>query len=298
MLDISRIIKSHRQIQALTGLSMSKLDILSQTFAKISKISVSKKNRKRQIGGGRKGSLESPLMKLFFILFYMKVYPTYDLASAIFSVDRSQVCRWVKRFLPILEETLGVNYSLPKRKVSSFQELFNNFPLVNDLFMDGVERRINRPKNNKNQRKSYSGKKKCHTRKNTLICDEDRRILYVSPTKNGKIHDFNQAQKEQLFDNIPKEICLWVDKGYQGIKKVMPPDQVQIPHKKPKGENLTSKQKEENKIISGIRIVVEHAIGGVKRFGCMSQQYRNRSGQDNQMIGICSGLWNFHLQNS
>lgn len=71
-----------------------------------------------------------------------------------------------------------------------------------------------------------------------------------------------------------------------------------IPHKKPRGKSLSSEQKEENKTLSGIRIVVEHAINGVKRFGAMSNTYRNRKGQDDSMIHLCASLWNFHLQYS
>ncbi|MFT5745610.1 MAG: hypothetical protein ACI9XO_001778, partial [Paraglaciecola sp.] len=37
-----------------------------------------------------------------------------------------------------------------------------------------------------------------------------------------------------------------------------------MPHKKPKNEELTKEQKFENYLISGVRITVEHAIGGVK----------------------------------
>ena len=55
--------------------------------------------------------------------------------------------------------------------------------------------------------------------------------MYVSPTKNGKVHDFTQAKKELLFDNVPDKVCLWVDKGFQGIKNIVPPEQVEIPHK-------------------------------------------------------------------
>jgi hypothetical protein len=229
MLDIARILKSPRQTQALTGMSALEFELLIPQLARRLEIKAkSRAGRKRRVGGGRKGALLSFELKLFFILFYLKVYPTYDLASAVFGVDRSRVCRWVKELLPILEETLGINCVLPKRKVTSFKELFDTFPATQDLFIDGTERPINRPKKAKQQRNAYSGKKKCHTRKNTLISDIDKRILYVSPTKSGKIHDFKQAQKEQLFDNLPNDICLWVDKGFQGIKNFVSESQVEI----------------------------------------------------------------------
>ena len=38
-----------------------------------------------------------------------------------------------------------------------------------DLSIDGTERRINRPKDNEEQKKHYSGKKKTHTVKNIIV---------------------------------------------------------------------------------------------------------------------------------
>ena len=48
------------------------------------------------------------------ILFYLKVYPTYDFASILWIVDKSQICRWVKSLLPVLEIGLGRSNSLPR----------------------------------------------------------------------------------------------------------------------------------------------------------------------------------------
>ena len=47
-----------------------------------------------------------------------------------------------------------------------------------------------------------------------------------------------------------------------------------------KGGSLTFEQKQQNKIISGIRMTVEHAIGGMKRFKSTVDIYRNKAGQD------------------
>jgi DDE superfamily endonuclease len=63
------------------------------------------------------------------------------------------------------------------------------------------------------------------------------------------------------------------------LKKILPNDNaVMMPYKKPRGKELTKEQKQENKAISGIRIVVDHAINGIKRFGSMSNTYRNKKG--------------------
>lgn len=188
---------------------------------------------------------------------------------------------------------------MPKRRISSIEELLEVCPDAKDLSLDGAERKTQRPKKAKTRTKRYSGKKKMHTRKNTIICDEKRRIIYVSPTKEGKIHDLQQIKKTGILKYIPHDKTIWVDKGYQGIKSALKNgNQIMIPHKKPRGKTLSLEQKEDNKVISGIRIVVEHAINGIKRFISMSNTYRNRKGQDDSMIYLCSSLWNFHLQYS
>ncbi|WP_375340289.1 transposase family protein [Okeania sp.] len=46
------------------------------------------KPRQRSVGGGRKAPLPTVEDKLFYILFYLKCYPTFDLASILFDMDR------------------------------------------------------------------------------------------------------------------------------------------------------------------------------------------------------------------
>ncbi len=54
-------------------------------------------NRKRKPGGGRKGNLKSSTEKLFFILFYFKCYPTFDVLGLLFNLNRSTACRNVQK---------------------------------------------------------------------------------------------------------------------------------------------------------------------------------------------------------
>ena len=68
------------------------------------------------------------------------------------------------------------------------------------------------------------------------------------------------------------------------------------PIKRMPGKKLTDEQKQENRVISGLRMVVENAIAGIKRFGSLTQVYRNHKGQDDSYMVIASGLWNYHLQ--
>lgn len=160
MLNLDKVLNSDRLIKLLTGLSASKFIALHSTFSSVYK--KEKKSYYKIQKGGRPSKLENSKLKLFYILFYLKCYPTFDLASFLFDVDRSQFCRWAKELLPILDKTLDRELVLPKRKINSIDEFYRLFPLVKDLFIDGTERPIQRPSNSKRERKHYSGKKTTH----------------------------------------------------------------------------------------------------------------------------------------
>lgn len=102
--------------------------------------------------------------------------------------------------------------------------------------------------------------------------DDASQILYASPTHEGKKHDKALCDEENL--RLPAGICLRQDAGYQGYQ----PPEVRIvqPTKKPRGKELTSAQKKENQEISKKRVVVEHALAGVKRIRTLKDQLRSR----------------------
>ena len=112
-----------------------------------------------------------------------------DLAGLIFDLDRSNVKHNIDNLTPVLEKTLGRTLSLPKRKIRSLEEFIKLIPSAKDLFIDGTERPIQRPKNFKKQKDNYSGKKKAHTKKNLIISNEKNRVAYLGKTVNGKKHD-------------------------------------------------------------------------------------------------------------
>jgi hypothetical protein len=105
-------------------------------------------------------TIKDPAQKLFFILVFMKVYPTYDLAAYMFGCSRTRAYYRVQDLLPILSKTLGRTISLPARKISTPEEFFTLFPGVKEVMIDGVERPSVRRKKPKMQTKNYSGKKK------------------------------------------------------------------------------------------------------------------------------------------
>ena len=224
----------------------------------------------------------------------MKCYPTFDLAAVLFDFDRSQANRWVHRLQPILEKVLGEKKVLPLRKIESIEEFIQHFPEVKEVIVEGTFIPIARPKDAEKQKENYSGKKKRCTRKNLAASAEDKRILVLTPTTSGKTHDKKIQDQEDLIGGIPAQIPVLVDSGFQGVQKQYV--NIRLPHKKPKGGELTAEQKQENRELAKERVVGENAFSGVKRYRAVSDIYRNRVANfDDQLILTACGLWNFYL---
>ena len=133
----------------------------------------------------------------------------------------------------------------------------------------------------------------------------EKTILFLGRTFTGKNHDYGMLKKE-----FPPEkdwfsdFQIWVDLGYLGIAKDYHGENIFIPHKKPRKSKkrperfLSNEQKAENRALSQIRIFVENAIGGIKRYNILVHRFRNhKTNFDDEVIGICAGLWNFSLAN-
>jgi hypothetical protein len=287
-MKIEKAQRSDRMMKAVTGVTVAEFKLLLTTFTQLLAEQRMQRKRRRVPGGGRNGKIKSPEQKLFYALFYLKVYPTFDLAALLFDSSKTRTCAWARDTVPLLEKTLGRKLALPERRIGSVEEFLQKFPEVKDLFADGTEREIRRPQAPKQQAKNYSGKSKRHVRKNIVICDENKKIRYLSPTKSGKTHD-----KTGFLSHVPPDVTIWQDTGFQGTQHTHA--NTMMPKKKSKNRPLTDQEKEENRIISGLRVVVENAICGVKRYNCLTIPYRNRGGVDDLFINVCAGLWNFHL---
>lgn len=282
--------------KALTGLSVSEFNNLGVDFSwNYTEYEAKRKpDRKRKVGGGRNSKVESIEEKLFYILWYMKNYPTFDGASFLIGFHRSNACDWVHILLSILEQTLKRKLVLPQRRLSDPEEYLKLFPEAKEVFADGIERSIQRSKNKKKQQKNYSGKKKMHTRKSVIISDNKRRVLVLTKQKSGRRHDKRLGDKENLFTSLPEGVDLFVDTGFQGVSKVH--QRTYIPKKRRRKKPLTKEEKEFNRLISSYRVVVEHAIGGIKRYRCISEKLRNKKAFiDDTFMLLSAGLWNYHL---
>jgi hypothetical protein len=294
MLDVERVLNQDRLLRALTGLNRKAFDELLSVFSPVYEQARHTQPRQRAVGGGRKARLLGTQEKLFFILFYFKCYPTFDLAGIIFDMHRSQAHDWMHRLQPLLEATLGKKMVLPERKLDSIAAFLERFPEVKRVMMDGTERPIQRPQDAEVQKANYSGKKKRHTRKHLAAVDENKRVLVLSKAREGKLHDKRFHDQDDMAGAIPDEIAVEVDLGFLGLQKEYV--NIRLPHRRPKGGELSLHQKQENRALSQSRVVCENAFAGVKRYSAVSAIYRNRkAGFDDHLMLTAAGLWNFYL---
>lgn len=119
----------------------------------------------------------------------------------------------------------------------------------------------------------------------------------------GKTVDFTLLKKD-LFSAVADlaKRPVWVDLGYVGIEKWWPNQFILMPYKKPRKskENpapvLTRFQKAYNQFIGSNRVLVEHAIAGLKRYAIVVNKFRNKRVEfADEMIELAAGLWNFKV---
>jgi DDE superfamily endonuclease len=127
--------------------------------------------------------------------------------------------------------------------------------------------------------------------KNNLVAGlEDRQVKYLSETHEGKKHDKKICDEDGI--RTPQGSSLYRDSGYQGheIEGVA----IYQPKKKTRGGELSEEDKARNRLISRVRIVIEHVISGVKRCRIVKDVFRNtREDYADTVIELASGLHNF-----
>lgn len=288
-----RIQKNARLLRAVTGLSRDEFHRLLPSFALAYDEARARaprdRPRRRRVGGGRTGQLPAMADKLLFILVYVHLYPIQEVQGVLFGLGQSQASAWAIRLLPVLQAALDREVALPARPPATAAALAAQCPgLV--FLVDATERPIPRPGKAEKQKAHYSGKKKRHTVKNTIVCTATgRRIVYVGHTEQGKTHDKTLAEADA--PPFPPNSRGAADLGYQGYS---PPNlRLTLPLKKPRGGELTDDDKAANTRLAQFRIYVEHAIRGIKRQRICADIFRNTSaGMSDLSIEVAAGLYN------
>lgn len=213
--------------------------------------------------------------QILMLLLYYRTYTTQIFIGFLFGIDDSRVCRNIQRLEPILARVMAIT----KTRHLSQQE-------IEEIIIDATEQQIERPK--KGQKAFYSGKKKRHTNKTELRITPPGRIIHISKTKPGAIHDFAIYKEDTP---IPKDSTALADSGYQGLDKLHA--RTEIPFKATKNKPLDKEDKAYNRALSRIRVKVENVLRQLKIFRILSDRYRNKKKRYNLKFNIISGIVNF-----
>ena len=136
-----------------------------------------------------------------------------------------------------------------------------------------------------------------------MIAKPNKGISFLGKTFAGHCHDYTLLTEELPLPHAWFTFLqVVVDLGYQGILNDYHGEQIHLPHKKPRKTkkqpitSLTTEQKAENRVLSKIRVVVENAIGGLKRYNVLVHRFRNHKlAFNDDVIGLAAALWNFNL---
>jgi hypothetical protein len=224
---------------------------------------------------GRTSRLATMEDKLLCVFIYYRTYITHTFLGYLFNLHNSNICRLLKKMEPLLAKkiTITKDRTLTAEKV---------LKILADVSEQPTQRPI------KKQKKSYSGKKKRHTIKTEIIMQEDGKIVSVSKSYKGKVHDFRIRKNEKL---LPVGHIKIGDSGYQGWQKLQ--SNVVIPYKKSKHKPLEKVQRSYNRCLASFRMKVEHKFRQIKVFKIMSEVYRNFQKKHNFRFNIIAGVVNF-----
>ena len=102
---------------------------------------------------------DSDETRLFFLLFYLKTYPTFDVLGFHFELSAGHAHDYIQEFMPILEHALKTRHAYPKRTFKSVKDFGQAIENYNEIYMDGAEISCVRPQDKQEQEERYSGKK-------------------------------------------------------------------------------------------------------------------------------------------
>jgi hypothetical protein len=308
MLFIENIINKPGLLQRIIGVKPRLLNLLVEKVAplweKAEEERLSKRSRKRNIGGGNKYKLGTVRNLVLIVLFYYKQYPTQELLGVLCNLHQSNISRLLKKMLPLIEEAADpelktflakVKEDVSRERITNLGDLIKKYPELKDISQDVTEGNVFRSKKYEIQKEFYSGKAKQHTIKTQMAVANSHRIVDISESYPGSVHDKKIMDSEKTIEKIPEQIPQRFDLGYQGVKNEYPSHNIILPIKKPKGGELSPLEKEFNKANSSLRVIVENAFARLKKFRILSHPFRQPLEAYNQTFRNVGALLNFKL---
>ena len=312
---LEQLIKKPLIFQRTLGLSIAQFEILAASleflWAATEIQRKSKRSRIRNIGAGHPYHLSSIKEKLTAILLYYKAYLTQEFIGILVGIDQSNVSKLLAKMLPLIEKAADPELKdylrqakedyakqAQHNRINNWADFLKKHPDLKEVSTDATEQRCHRSSNNAEQKKHYSGKKKCHMLKTQLSVSLTGRILDVSRTYPGSVHDKSIIDAEKTIQKFPEHTCQRLDLGYQGVIAENPTYYIVLPYKKPKNGELSSFHKELNTVHSKGRVIVENGICRLKKFKICQYRYRGLISNYNQIFRNIAALVNLKLHHT
>jgi len=256
---------------------------------------LSRPDRRRAIGGGRRFTL-SLADQILLTIVWLRQYPTFPVLGYLFGLDDRPASRIVARLLPLLAAAGRDSRRLPDpgpHHRRDLPQLLKNTPGLLVL-VDTFEQRVQRSAGHEEQKKWYSGKKKCHTIKSQVAVEEETgRLVDVGDSAPGPTADIAMCKASGLGERLPPGTGLLGDSAYQSLATLHP--EGYSPRKKPKGQPRPDEDVTYNRAIARRRIKAEHSIGRLRRFEALAARDRqHRTGHTGRVCAVV-GLVNRQL---
>jgi hypothetical protein len=162
MLTYEKVKGKESQFQSLVNMGREEFEWLHNYYEVewnnyIAHFTVSGEPRIRPHRVRKDGKLEDNRDQLLFVLHYLKSNALQEHHAAAYAMSQPQANGWIHLLIKLLRRTLKKLGHLPERRASRIKELLEK---VEQVFVDGTERDIQRPSHPQEQKEHYSGKKK------------------------------------------------------------------------------------------------------------------------------------------
>ena len=308
MLRFVKLVHHPKKLYRMTGLTLDQFQTLTTRLTPLwehaERTRLSQRVRQHALGQGTKYKLATMADKLLCVLAFYRFYLTDELLGWLVGLDASNVCRLQQRLEPLLEQAadpsrgLSLRRRLPPgaKKIGTVEELLKVCPEFAEVITDATEQQRQRPPQ-RTQRCWYSGKRKRHTIKTQITVSRERgRILQVSASVPGRMHDYRLFQREGTAMQVPRAAPHYVDLGYEGAPLDYPDCRVIVPVKRRRNPRvLTQAERRFNRAQARRRIIVEHVLSHLKKYQVLAQVYRYHLSDYNRRFRNVAALANFRL---
>jgi hypothetical protein len=280
-MSYARLSRRPLLFKSFTGLAVSEFDVIAKEieskYDEHERKRLSNRKRKRDIGAGRPFKLKAK-ERFLMLLVYYRLYITFTLSGFLFDLDQSNICRDISIIEPLIKQCIPLPKKLYKRtrRLRTIDEVEEYFPGFK-AFIDSSEQEIPRPKNKRRRKSYYSGKKRKHTIKTQYMVNSEGTILHKTSHDRGRIHDYEIFKNKHPITPLQVENVL--DLGYLGVKNDFPTVKYVLPFRKKRKSELSDGEKRYNRKYSKLRIIIEHTVSRIKKFGIMGTKFRNRLGR-------------------